>query len=205
MFKQTLLLLSFIRKYGSTLSIGIGQVRNGLVVLKVRVELCNNHSRVRQNICRKMPLLLYWKNVQEFCYPIQKPNVAFVGFKCMPSSIYTNKVLGLLRLQDHEKQIHGLTTIQCYLIYTVEYALWTHYSLFAFTWSQVAAYAPVHHCYDKPNICRLWNAPTNGSCYMRLFNTQLWKLYFHPNSSSCQCITSVPRLLRESVTHHLRT
>ena len=53
-----------------------------------------------------------------------------------------------------------------------------HYSLFTFTWSpELAAYATVHHCYDNPHICRLWNAPANGSCYTCLFNTQFWKLY----------------------------
>ena len=38
----------------------------------------------------------------------------------------------------------------------------------------IAAYTNEHHCYGNPHICRLWNAPVNGSC-----QTQLWKLYLH--------------------------
>ena len=43
------------------------------------------------------------------------------------------------------------------------------YSLFKFTWFlkvHVVAYATMHHCYDNPNICRLWNAPANGEWLM---------------------------------------
>ena len=53
-----------------------------------------------------------------------------------------------------------------------------YYSLFASTWSpEVAAYTAMHHCYDNPHICGLWNAPANGSCYTCLFNQQFWMLY----------------------------
>ena len=58
-----------MKVYGSMFNVRMGKAQNAQPVFNVWEQLCDNHSKARQNAYRQKPLLFYYKNC---CYSAAK-------------------------------------------------------------------------------------------------------------------------------------